>query len=54
MYVSVKNMRKSPAAIAAARTTSLNGSRSDASAEVVCMALALAIVVLLCRIAAVW
>jgi hypothetical protein len=46
-------MRKSPAATAAT-TTSLDGSRSDASAEVVCMALALAIIVLLCRIAAVW
>jgi hypothetical protein len=53
MYVSV-NMRKSPAATVAATTTSLNGRRSDGSAEVVCMALALAIVVLLCRIAAIW
>jgi hypothetical protein len=47
-------MRKSLAATAAARTTSLNGSRNDASAEVVCLALALAILVLLCRIAAIW
>jgi hypothetical protein len=48
-------MRKSPAATAAAPTiTPLNGSRSDASAEVVCMGLALAIIVLFCRIAAVW
>jgi hypothetical protein len=47
-------MRKSPPAISAATTASLNGSRSDAPAEVICMALALAIVALLCRIAAIW
>ncbi len=46
-------MRKSPPAISAARTATLNGGRSDAPAEVICMALALAIVVLVCRIAAV-
>jgi hypothetical protein len=48
-------MRNFPAASDAASTASLQaGSRSDASAEVVCMALALALLVLLCRIAAVW
>jgi hypothetical protein len=47
-------MRRFPPAVSAARTASLTGSRSDAPAELVCMALALAIVILLCRIAAIW
>jgi len=48
-------MRNLSAAPDAATPASLQArSRSDTSAEVVCMALALALLVLLCRIAAVW
>jgi hypothetical protein len=48
-------MRNLPVASDAATSASLQADRrSNASAEVVCMALALAILVLLCRIVAVW
>jgi hypothetical protein len=51
----VLNMRKPEAASVAARKASLSaGSRDTASVEVVCMALALAVVVLALRIATVW
>jgi hypothetical protein len=49
------NMRKPEAASVAARKASLSaGSRDTAPLEVVCMALALAVVVLALRIATVW
>jgi hypothetical protein len=49
------NMRKPEAASFAARKASLSpGSRDTAPVEVVCMALALAVVVLAMRIATVW
>jgi hypothetical protein len=49
------NMRKPVAASAAARKTSgPSGSRDNAPAEVVCMALVLALVVLALRIASIW
>jgi hypothetical protein len=48
-------MRKSEAASVAARRASLSaGSRDTAPLQVVCMALALAVVVLALRIATVW
>jgi hypothetical protein len=48
-------MRKPVAASAAARKASVpSGSRDNAPVEVVCMALALALVVLAFRIASVW
>ena len=48
-------MRKSDGAFVAARKASLSaGSRDTAPLEVVCMALALAVVVLALRIATVW
>jgi hypothetical protein len=49
------NMRKLDAAPVAARKPSLPaGSRGDAPAEVVCLALALALLVLASRIASIW
>jgi hypothetical protein len=49
------SMRKPVAASAAARKASVpSGSRDNAPVEVVCMALALALVVLAFRIASVW
>jgi len=48
-------MRKPVAASAAARKTSVPpGSRDNAPVELVCMALALALVVLALRIASIW
>jgi hypothetical protein len=48
-------MRKPDAASVAARKASLPaGSRGDAPAELVCMALALALLVLAFRIASIW
>jgi hypothetical protein len=48
-------MRNLPTTPDAATTASLQArGRIDAPAELVCMALALAVLVLLCRIAAVW
>jgi len=48
-------MRKPDAAAAAARKTSLAaGHREDAPAQLVCLALALAVVVLAARIASIW
>jgi hypothetical protein len=46
-------MRKPPAARIAATTASPTG-RPAAAAELVCAALALALVVLACRIASIW
>jgi hypothetical protein len=47
-------MRKPVAAPVAARKTSLPGNQNDASVEVVCMALALALLMLAFRIASIW
>jgi hypothetical protein len=48
-------MRKTEAAPVATRNRGLSaGSRSDASAELVCLALALAVIVLASRIASIW
>jgi len=48
-------MRKPAAASVAARKTSVPaGSREDTPAEVVCLALALAVLVLAARIASIW
>ena len=49
------NMRKPDAASVAARKTSLPaGGRGDTPTELVCLALALAVVVLAARIASIW
>jgi hypothetical protein len=48
-------MRKEDAAAAAARSASLApGSRDDASVQLVCLALVLALVALGCRIVSIW
>jgi hypothetical protein len=47
------NMRKPDAAVAA-KTSLPAGSRSDAPVELVCLALALALIALACRIISVW
>jgi hypothetical protein len=49
------NMRKpDPASVAASEVGLVAGSRDDAPIEVVCAALALALLVLLSRIASIW
>jgi len=49
------NMRKLTAVLVAARTASLPADgRNQAAIEMVCAALALAILVLACRIASIW
>jgi hypothetical protein len=49
------NMRKPAAAPVAARKAHLPaGGRDDASVELVCLALALALLALACRIASIW
>jgi hypothetical protein len=47
-------MRKPDAAVAARKASAPAGSRDDAAVQVVCLALALALVVLAARIASVW
>ena len=47
-------MRKPDSAAAAANKTSLAGQRETTSTELVCLALALAVVVLAMRIASLW
>jgi hypothetical protein len=48
-------MRKPAAALVAARKASLTAARrDDAPVQVVCVALALALLVLACRIATIW
>jgi hypothetical protein len=47
-------MRKPDAASVAARTVPSAGNRSEAPAELVCLALALAILVLAMRIVSIW
>jgi hypothetical protein len=47
-------MRKQAAAVAARKTSLPAGSRQDAPAKVVCVALALALVALAARIASIW
>jgi hypothetical protein len=47
-------MRKPDAAAAAANKTSLAGQRESTPTELVCLALALAVVVLAMRIASIW
>jgi hypothetical protein len=49
------NMRKSPVTSATATKTSLDaGRQGDAPVELVCLALALALFTLACRIATIW
>jgi hypothetical protein len=51
----VKTMRKPAAASVAARKAHLPvGGRDDASVELVCLALVLALLALACRIASIW
>jgi hypothetical protein len=47
-------MRKPDAAVAARKTTLPAGGRGDTPTELVCLALALAVVVLAARIASIW
>jgi hypothetical protein len=50
----MQDIRKPAAAFAARKASGPAGRRGDASIELVCLALALALVVLACRIATIW